>query len=148
MITWNEVLENREKWEAALVSGKFKQAKGVLNNRDTGGFCCLGVACEIIPSLKESAVPNETVLENSAEPDKLAGQTATTGYGELHEKYCAPHELVVLLGLIGAEGEDATHSSTLTRLNDDGMPFETIADRIKTGQFYITEDEWKFENVK
>ena len=143
MITWNEVLENREKWEAALVSGKFKQAKGVLNNRDTGGFCCLGVACEIIPSLKESAVPNQTDI-----PYGTPKTIGTTGYGEHHEKYCAPHELVVLLGLIGAEGEDATHSSTLTRLNDDGMPFETIADRIKTGQFYITEDEWKFENAK
>jgi hypothetical protein len=33
-------------WLAALRSGKYKQAKGTLQNEN--GYCCLGVACEIL----------------------------------------------------------------------------------------------------
>lgn len=35
-----------EKWTTALESGEFKQAKGSLKS-NKGGFCCLGVLCEI-----------------------------------------------------------------------------------------------------
>ena len=33
-------------WVKALRSGKYKQGKGALQNRD--GFCCLGVACKVL----------------------------------------------------------------------------------------------------
>ncbi len=37
---------NQEKWVAALESGQYKQVKGCLSSDH--GYCCLGVACEIL----------------------------------------------------------------------------------------------------
>lgn len=36
---------NAKKWVAALKSGKYKQTTGALKKK--GGYCCLGVACEL-----------------------------------------------------------------------------------------------------
>lgn len=36
----------QKKWVKALRSGKYKQTNGKL--RDERGFCCLGVACEVV----------------------------------------------------------------------------------------------------
>lgn len=35
----------KDKWVAALKSGKYKHARGCLN--DGSGYCCLGVLCEV-----------------------------------------------------------------------------------------------------
>ena len=35
----------KDKWIAALKSGKYKQTRGCLN--DGNGYCCLGVLCEV-----------------------------------------------------------------------------------------------------
>jgi len=52
MYTKDEIIANREKWIEALESGMYTQAKFNLRRRE--GFCCLGVACEVlgIPSEK------------------------------------------------------------------------------------------------
>lgn len=39
--------EFKEKWIAALESGDFHQARGVLKERNTDGYCCLGIACVV-----------------------------------------------------------------------------------------------------
>jgi fatty acid/phospholipid biosynthesis enzyme len=39
--------EFTKKWLTALRSGKFKQTQEELYNKNTGGFCCLGVACVV-----------------------------------------------------------------------------------------------------
>ncbi len=36
----------KAKWVKALLSGKYKQARGTLKNR-AGAMCCLGVLCDI-----------------------------------------------------------------------------------------------------
>lgn len=36
-----------EKWLDALENGEFKQGTGYLQDRNTLGYCCLGVACRI-----------------------------------------------------------------------------------------------------
>jgi hypothetical protein len=36
-------VEAKAKWVAALRSGQYKQAKGILYNASTDGYCCLGV---------------------------------------------------------------------------------------------------------
>jgi hypothetical protein len=41
----------KEKWIRALRSGKFKQGKQRLR-ADDGGYCCLGVLCEITGNAK------------------------------------------------------------------------------------------------
>jgi hypothetical protein len=40
--------EIKTKWVEALRSGEYDQARGVLHDRDNGGFCCLGVLCKVI----------------------------------------------------------------------------------------------------
>ena len=47
MSAWTETekREHRRELAAALRSGKYRQTRGRL--RDSKGFCCLGVACEI-----------------------------------------------------------------------------------------------------
>ena len=46
--------ENILKWVEALESGEYPQTQGALQN--LGGFCCLGVACDV-------AVQNEVIPE-------------------------------------------------------------------------------------
>lgn len=38
--------ELKTKWVEALRSGKYRQAKSILRNKD-GAFCCLGVLCDV-----------------------------------------------------------------------------------------------------
>lgn len=45
--------EIRDKWVAALRSGKYKQGKHVLRTKD-GNYCCLGVLKEIEPDLSNA----------------------------------------------------------------------------------------------
>ena len=42
--------ELKQKWVAALRSGDYEQARGALG--DGTGYCCLGVLCDIDPSVK------------------------------------------------------------------------------------------------
>ncbi len=42
------------KWIAALRSGEYKQAKGCLRDRDSGGYCCLGVAALLVKGQDEA----------------------------------------------------------------------------------------------
>lgn len=39
--------ELKAKWVKALRSGQYEQGQGVLYNRDTGHYCCLGVLAEV-----------------------------------------------------------------------------------------------------
>ena len=39
----------KEVWCEALRSGKFKQGRKTLHNKETNAYCCLGVASEIFP---------------------------------------------------------------------------------------------------
>ncbi len=37
-----------DEWLVALRSGEYKQIQGRLHDPDDGGFCCLGVLCEVV----------------------------------------------------------------------------------------------------
>ncbi len=39
--------EMKATWIAALRGGGFKQTTGVLHDPEDGGYCCLGVLCEV-----------------------------------------------------------------------------------------------------
>jgi hypothetical protein len=58
-------LKNR--WLAALRSGKYAQCRATLKKTDGGkdSFCCLGVLCDISPSVKRRVYGSE-VLGNEA----------------------------------------------------------------------------------
>ncbi len=56
--------EVKAKWVAALRSGKFTQGRSALKTVD-GGYCCLGVLCEINGDLTEDGY-----VENDTEEDE------------------------------------------------------------------------------
>jgi hypothetical protein len=49
--------EIKQKWVAALRSGKYPQTQETLQAED--GFCCLGVLCEVMELPKEYSAPVE-----------------------------------------------------------------------------------------
>ena len=94
------------KWVKALRSGKYKQTKGILKN--SKGFCCLGVLCEI----NQNAKPN--ALNDSISNFRKMGLRSSTG--ELQDY--APQEW--------------DYPPSLAELNDEyKYNFQEIADVIQ-----------------
>lgn len=88
-------------WVAALRSGKYKQAKKKLHNSRTGGFCCLGVACD------------------------LAGidlKTVATSFETLSDEFPDIADMLAL---------GSNEENKLIRANDAGKRFSTIAKMIE-----------------
>jgi hypothetical protein len=115
-------LEIKTKWLAALRSGEYSQTRA--NLRDSEGFCCLGVLCDIYS--KENEV--------SWGPPKKPYYSHLTMGGMMS---LPPEAVVEWSGLdrrspIIDEAINRTgFMSELTVLNDDGMPFSQIADLIE-----------------
>jgi hypothetical protein len=112
--------EFAEKWIIALRSGKYAQAEGTLYDPEKNGFCCLGVACAMNYPLYR--------LKNR--------------YGEFAIIINKSHaDLQVDLKKIPRELKGIALNNelveVLTRMNDDGYPFDTIADWLeKNVEFY------------
>jgi hypothetical protein len=106
--------EHRLIWVGALRSGNYKQAKGKLRNK-LGGFCCLGVACEI------------SGLGRWDED----GRYITTGGSDSQE---LPAPVRNWLGLSDKVGgwDDTKEHSCLAQKNDRGSTFKTIANIIES----------------
>jgi hypothetical protein len=102
-----EQLDLRRKWVEALRSGRYQKSTGTLNIR--GGYCCLGVACDILD-------PEQTMhpWRQSAYP---------------------PNCIRDAFGLSTTEGlftgTGGVHKS-LASLNDGGNSFAEIADIIES----------------
>lgn len=98
-----------EDWPNALESGQYKQGTGILYEENTGKYCCLGVACDLLS--KMNLLPKKQWLGNTWLPEralKLLGIREDGGYKNDKERW-------------RSLGED----------NDDGVKFKTIAKRIK-----------------
>lgn len=136
----------KEKWVAALRSGEYKQANGVLRD-EWGGFCCLGVLCDLADKegLPLRVYPPEPDVDWSAVragdvPEPKNGSAAAWIYDENEE--LPPESVVEWAGLptdnptvdapedanafIGNNGK-----TTLADLNDHGFSFSAIADIIE-----------------
>ena len=107
--------EWRRKWVEALRSGEYRQTTGTLRGISDGGFCCLGVLCEISKT-------GEWVQDDGS------------------WRYAGPHHsdhatlskpLQQLVGLRNQTGR-ISRSAGLTIMNDDdGKSFAEIADVIE-----------------
>jgi hypothetical protein len=96
-------------WIEALRSGKYQQARKYL--RQGNGFCCLGVACDLIDS------------------SEWGDETSTGAYYYGPSDYDA---LTVWSGDIEARyGLTPKQSEVLWRMNDEGNSFAEIADYIE-----------------
>jgi hypothetical protein len=115
--------DNARAWVAALRSGEFSQGSGRL--RWTGGagtapddsMCCLGVACEVF---RRHTGNGEWDANGIFRLDGVA------------VKSHPPGAVVKWLGLTTDTGYARADGTPLTDLNDDGVPFEEIADRIES----------------
>lgn len=99
--------ELKQQWVEALRSGEYQQTTGCL--RDIGGFCCLGVLCDI---LDRSCWDVHT--------DDSYGVTDYS-YGDGDEDALIPADISERIGLPRRVQED------LAELNDHGFSFAEIA---------------------
>jgi hypothetical protein len=136
--------EARKLWIEALRSGEYKQTQGVLCNLETGGFCCLGVACEVyqksvlpkdrmivkekLVNLCQPDVPSKLVLCRSYGNDK---ELDTSNTGSLPEKVKEWLGIDSHTGALGGESEVSRKYPSLMAANDAGEDFNTIADYIE-----------------
>lgn len=107
--------EIAEKWVAALRSGKYEQAKGTLKSINQGGFCCLGVLCDI------------TALGRWEMDSEGHGLQYNTG--DSFESAILPVLVMNYVEMNNAAGE--VGDTALTEMNDTGMKFPEIADYIE-----------------
>lgn len=118
------------KWVEALRSGKYQQGTEYLLAVDEDGvqrFCCLGVLCDIIPSVSwfnpNDASQVKAVFRDSYSAEDLPF-TLTTYVGLRSDA-----------GVIDSGCEGLRHyrgEPTLAALNDNGVTFAQIADLIET----------------
>jgi hypothetical protein len=103
----------KQRWVAALRSGKYPQTTGHLRDKD--GYCCLGVLCD----LKDS----EKWLWDDDSAVYLYHQTGVI----------LPNDVYEWAGLDGfcQDVFILSEDRTLTTLNDSGWTFEQIADVIE-----------------
>ena len=103
--------EIKKKWLRALRSGKYKQTKEMLHKKN-GGYCCLGVLCDIYA--KEKKVKWGEV--NPLRPSKIMF---------LDHSDILPDEVMEWAGLASDNPECGEKS--LAQYNDAGMRFGDIA---------------------
>jgi hypothetical protein len=118
---------NAQMWLRALRSNLFPQNKSFLSV--DGGFCCLGVGCEI-------AILAGLPLHKKTQGKTEAGNSLPTFYDD--NSAFPPPSVGDWLGLRTVQGEyfvtenGERHAKTLARLNDDGVSFQAIADLIES----------------
>lgn len=104
--------ENAKKWVDALRSGEYDQTRNYLRTDD--GYCCLGVACEVAieNGVRLKAVYKDGLWEYARNSEVL------------------PPSVQRWLGLAADDGAYARW--TLAEKNDEGRPFDEIADVIES----------------
>ena len=108
--------KNRKAWVKALRSGKYEQGTAQLLT-DEGGYCCLGVLCDVI-----GMKPHRKRISKYG-----AGEVANY-FGSTFD--VAPLKAMQAVGLVDSHG--SFEGRTLAEENDDGTPFSEIADIIES----------------
>lgn len=113
--------EIKEKWVAALRSDKYKQGPSYLL-RDNK-YCCLGVLCEL--AYEEQIVSKDKIIDTEGYEMILFGD-----YTEWRSAFL-PEKVRNWSGLFQTIFDYNGSNKDLITLNDDGVPFTTIADLIE-----------------
>jgi hypothetical protein len=106
--------EWKEKWIAALESGKYEQGRDRLRRNDDT-FCCLGVLCDIV---------NVSGWFKDDDGDWQHGTPGLAGFATLTP------EVRQVAGISDTEAL-RDHEGELARKNDCGQPFTEIAQWIR-----------------
>jgi hypothetical protein len=108
-----------KQWVAALRSGKYQQCTNGLRKGNT--YCCLGVANEISGLGKW--------IDDYAFQDATLAEAEVAGEDKTYEEEFTSPDVQEWLGLRTKDG--SIGGITLAELNDDGVPFDEIADIIE-----------------
>lgn len=130
--------EIKELWVEALESGEYTQGKKVLHNQDNNTFCCLGVLCDLAVKAGldiEIGEREDVVVDIKPEEYEHVRGDVTT----YDNSYTALPASVMEWAGIEHDVADfwiddehgGRHSDCLTRVNDAGGTFESIATIIK-----------------
>lgn len=105
--------ELRNMWLAALRSGTYTQAKEALR-RDNGGYCCLGVLCDIkeVTWVKQNNLFGVSIPAMASKPARIETQVLPLA---IQEKMNLTY----------------THQEILAQLNDQGFTFDMIANLLE-----------------
>lgn len=103
----------KEDWVKALRSGKYKQGKGELHNKEDNTFCCLGVLCDLY--IKEKEIEWQ---KKGANVGKFYPSGVITNW--------AGAKPINTWGITHNEG-----ATSIDCLNDRGFSFETLAKLIE-----------------
>lgn len=115
-------------WVPALRSGKYEQTKEVLH--DENGYCCLGVACSLIPEIPKIV--------------KTAGKHFTVIYDGRSEDLGSAAKDHIGISNIGTFSPMHEECGSLVELNDDlRWTFQEIADFIEE-ELMNPESEYTF----
>lgn len=113
----------KAKWVAALRSGEYQQTTGAL--RKEGGYCCLGVLCDVAGATWSRGDPNDrywiATYNGEREEGVLPGSLARAIFGAYEHQ---DPRVIVYAG-------DRNHKTTLSVLNDDGKTFAELANIIE-----------------
>jgi hypothetical protein len=116
--------EVAEKWIEALRSEKYSQTAGFLHNPHENSFCCLGVLCDLYH--KETG----------------KGEWGDQGWKFIGENYdysdtsstSLPPSVMRWAGIKYRNGSIESTNSSLMFMNDSGIPFKKIAEKIEMYQ--------------
>lgn len=111
-------------WLQALRSGEYVQGNGTLCKKEHGVkyYCCLGVLSKLQGRLK--SVPSNKMLHTDSTLDSPAFLSSLNP--AVSSYFSHRGEIPVTIGIF--KDKKKLDTSSLTRLNDDGVSFNTIAD--------------------
>lgn len=122
--------EIKAKWVAALRSGKYQQTEGTLNRPLTGGFCCLGVLCDVYGKEKKKKAFDEFGSFLLGGKDHKESGTSQFLPGKVSR--WAGFKNSVLESQSDMEFSITTPlANCLHHMNDEGYTFEEIANVIE-----------------
>jgi hypothetical protein len=115
--------EIKAEWLDALRSGEYQQASGKLYDAQTGGYCCLGVLCDL--------AERRGIVSRTADGD------GTVFFGSAHA-IVDDDGVQEWAGLVSPNPEvpdpdyvDGKFKTSLAGLNDEGKTFAELADMIE-----------------
>lgn len=139
--------EVKKEWIDRLRSGRYNQTSGKL--RREGGFCCLGVLCEIardkeIVTLEGDEIYSRYVtLNNRIDAEVAVPPESVVSFSDLGSQnpniYFTPEEYQVLVDrgvspeafYASAQGGSINYITNLATLNDNGATFSLVAEVIE-----------------
>ena len=123
----------KQLWIDALLSGEYKQGTGQLHTQETDGtdyFCCLGVLTDL--AIK-NGVPLEIEVQSADTGERRIAYNGCYEYLPLAVAEWAGVPTQGSYNLVASEDNERVTAATqsLAELNDEGYPFEDIAEEIK-----------------